>query len=109
MSEDVMEIETIGNNEESCESSVLVAWDRSFSGDEDRSDKEDFCSTREEEEDSEDLITYLEGHAGPWGYIKEIWIRTHSQRLDVLKAVSSLEYFNKYPALNSNQGLELVS
>lgn len=54
-------------------------------------------------------IAFLEAHAGPWEEVTIAWVRTCEVRLNTLKGVSVGDYINTYPALYTNQGLELVS
>lgn len=58
--------------------------------------------------DTEELVEYLEGHAGPYDEIWSAWLKTCTERNQILLSSSTTQYFNKFPALCTNQGLELV-
>lgn len=69
----------------------------------------DVESINSDSQDTATLLTYLEAHAGPWPDIVAAWNRSNAEILDLLKTVTTEEYFSRYPALLTNQGLELVS
>lgn len=69
----------------------------------------DIGSGNEDNQDPAVLLTYLEAHGGPWPDVVRAWNQTHTERSDVLKRVTTVEYFRKYPALLTNKGLELVT
>lgn len=59
------------------------------------------------EESTEVALTFLETHAGPWDEVVAAWKKTFTRRQT--ESDSLIEYILKYPALQSNRGLELVS
>lgn len=81
----------------------------SDNSEQDEDDKDYAEEQQNRNEEIQIAATLLEAHAGPWEDVIDAWQKTVEIRNVILKDITVHDYICKYPALQSNRGLELVS